>query len=164
MSCGSRAVRLAWHLSVLFTAETRRKLLKNLSRRDIAPGRCVNSVVDFRYPYILSITGEALKRKQPGATDWPPRINDRVELFGDAFAFHTFQQLRQVPDLLVAGDFAILQVDRAVLQVERTLPQVQPAGQLANELVHVTRGIAGERFTFDKANGAGIGGVDILPV
>ena len=49
-------------------------------------------------------------------------------LFSVALAFHTFEQLRQVPDLLVGGNSTIRQVYGAILQVDGASPQVQAAG------------------------------------
>ena len=82
----------------------------------------------------------------------------------NALAFHAFEQLRQVPDLLIGGDFAVLQVGGAILQVERAGPQVQTTGQFGDEGIQVGGSFSGKGSALDEADGAGVGVVDVCPI
>ena len=92
-----------------------------------------------------------------------PPTHDEVTA-GNALAFHAFEQLRQVPDLLIGGNFAIGQVDGAILQVDRTGPQVQTASQLGNEFIQLGGRFGAQAIALYEADRAGVRIVDVSPV
>jgi len=64
-----------------------------------------------RWDVVSCLTIKYISKQKTGgaATAAPPAIGQNL-LLGNALAFHAFEQLRQVPDFLIGGDFASGQV------------------------------------------------------
>src|SRR5581483_7992281 len=89
---------------------------------------------------------------------------NQTNLWLNALAFHALEQLRQVPDLLIGGNFAIFQIGAAILQIDRAFPQVESTGEFSNELIQSRAGIGREGFALHEADRAGVFVVDVLPI
>ena len=77
---------------------------------------------------------DSMIEKCRGASIAP--LQKRAKLFSGAEAFHAFEQLRQVPNLLVASYFAVGEVGGAILQVERAGEQIEAASEFGDERIH----------------------------
>src|SRR3972149_11968933 len=98
-------------------------------------------------------------RENEGGSRLPPSSDP--PLLRNALAFHPFQQLREVPDLLFGADLTIGEIRRPILQIEGAGPQIQAAGQLGDEAVELGASFLAERLAALKA---GVGGVQIVDV
>jgi hypothetical protein len=87
-----------------------------------------------------------------------------LALFGSAQAFHAFEQLRQVPNLLVRSNFTVGEIGGAVLQVDRTRPQIESTCEFGDEFIQNSGVISGECGTLLETNSRGIDVVDVSPV
>ncbi len=69
-------------------------------------------------PFVISVIPKLprmLFNKNGGKANLPPEF--RRGLLGNAIAFHTFEQLREIPDLLIGGGDASGQIGGLILQI-----------------------------------------------